>query len=151
MLSDEITATADRLLEVRYAERRKRLSTEIAEIKLKYAARYMLNSSLTVMSMNAFCGQEIVIRAGIAWQVMLEVLPSPGDACSEDMLGDLDRFMRVNIDASFAEVTQILIQDIEKMMRPERVSLEEARNHAIAKYEIEIDSMRGKGDKSSVR
>jgi hypothetical protein len=138
MLTEKIIERANRFIEVQNAERRKQMSAEITEVKLKYAAQYLLHSSLTVMSIKAICEREIEIRAVIAWRAIVGVLQSLGVESSDEMAEDLKQFMSVSINSSYDELTQILSQNLKNMMRQEQVSLEEARNHAIAKHEMEI-------------
>jgi len=138
MLSKEIAERANRLIEVRFAERRTLLSDEITAVKLRYAAQYLLHSSLTITALKEICAREIDIRAAIAWQALGEALRSGGVASSDDMAEDLKHFMRESINSSFDEITRILNRYLENMMRPEQVSLEEARNNAIANHESEI-------------
>jgi hypothetical protein len=147
MLTEKIIERANRLVEIQVAERRKQISAEITGVKLKNAAQYMLHSSITVMSIKAICEREIETRAVIAWRETVGVLQTLEVEFPGNMAEDLKQFMRESINSSFDELTQILSQNLMHMMRSEQVSLEEARNHAIAKHEMEIELSKRKGDK----
>ncbi len=138
MLSEKIMERANRLIEARFAERRTHVSDEITAVKLRYASQYLLHSSLTVTALTEICEREIGIRAAIAWQAMVEALRSLGIEPSDDMAEDLKHFMQGSIESSFDELTHILNGYLKNMMRPEQVSLEEARRNALANHETEI-------------
>lgn len=139
MFSEKFMERANRLIEIQFAERRKQIPVEISTVKSKHAAIGALHSSTTVLHIKEICEREIEIRAVIAWQSLIRVLQTLGHESSDDIAGDLKQFMRESINSSYAELTHLLGQNLMNMMKLEQVAMEGARDHVIAKHEIEID------------
>ena len=141
MFSQKFLERANRLIDIQFDERRKQVPFEISMVKEEHNARGVLRSSMTVVRIKEICEREIEIRAILAWQSLVRVLQTLGIQSSDDIAVDLKDFLRESINSSYAELTQILRQNLMNMnmMTIEQVSLEEARDHVIAKHEIEID------------
>ena len=139
MFNDKFLERANRLIQVRLAERQKQIPLEISKIQRESAARGMLNSSMSILNTKEVCEREIEIRAVIAWQSLVRVINTLGYETKENLNNDLKEYITNSINTNYEELTQILNQNLRKMMKPEQVSMEEARNHAISKHEIEID------------
>lgn len=139
MFNEKFIERANRLIEIQLAERRKQLAIEISKIKSEHAARGLLRSSMTVLCIKEICEREIEIRAVIAWQNLVRVIQTIGAESTNNIAADLKQFMQENIISSYDELMQLLSQNLMGMKKIEQVSLEQSRDHTIAKHEIEID------------
>jgi len=139
MFSEKFLERANRLIDIQFVERRKQVPLAISKVKNEHNARGVLRSSMTDARIKEICEGEIEIRAILAWQSLVRVLQTLGIQSSDDIAVDLKEFLSAVINSSYAELTQILSQNLMNMMTTEQVSLEEARDHVIAKHEIEID------------
>jgi hypothetical protein len=139
MLSEKFLERATRLIENHFFERRKQTPVEITKVKEEQAERNAFYSGMTISRIREICEREIEIRAVIVWQSLVRVLETLGDESSDDIAADLKQFMRESINSSFDELTHLLHQNLAKTINPQQVSLEQTRDHLIAKHEIEID------------
>lgn len=139
MFNDKFLERVSRLIEVRLAERRKQIPLEIAKIQRENNARGMLNSSMTILQTKEICEREIEIRAVVVWQSLVRVINTLGYESKEILRNDLKEYLLNSIAENFDELTGILNQNLRNMMKPEQVSMSEAKNHAMSKHEIEID------------
>lgn len=139
MFNDKFLERVNRLIEVRLAERRKQIPLKISKIQRESSARGMLNSSMTIIQTKDICEREIEIRAAISWQSLERVINILGYESKERLRSDLKEYLSKSINTNFEELTQTLNNNLRNLMKPEQVNMVEARNHAISKYEMEID------------
>jgi len=139
MFNEILLERVNRLTDVRLSERRKQVPIEILKIKQDGNARGMLNSSTTILPIKDLCEREIEIRAIITWQSLVRVISTLGYESKATLGNDLKEYLFSKINSNYEELTQVLNQNLGNIMRPEQVQMDEARNHALAKHEIEID------------
>lgn len=139
MFSEKFLERVNRLIEIQFAERRKQVPLKISIVKREHAASGSLHSSMTVLRIKETCEREIEIRAILVWQSLVRVIQTLGIESLNDITVDLKQFIRERINSSHAELTELLSQNLMNMMKIDQVSLDEARDHVIAKHEIEID------------
>lgn len=138
MLSEKFLDRVGRLIDVGLAERRKQLPMEIMRVKSEFSARGVLHSSMYVLKIKELCEREIEIRTAIIWRSMVRILRAGAEEYG-GLSDALKRFIYDQIDLAFDELTGILSQNLMGMMTLDKVPLDDARNHAIATHDIEID------------
>jgi hypothetical protein len=139
MFSDKFIERVNRLIDVQLAERRKQMPFEISKIQREHNARGMLHSSMTILRIKEVCEREIEIRAIIIWQCLVRIINTLPNEQNDDLATDLKQFLSESINTNFIELTGILNGNLMNMMKPEQVDMMEAKDHAIAKHDIEVD------------
>lgn len=138
MFNDKFLERVNRLIEVQLTERRKQIPLEISRIRNEANAVGMLSSGRTILQIKESCEREIEIRAVLTWRSLVRVINTLGYDSKDNLGNDLKEYLNNTINTNFEELNQLLNQNLGRM-KPEQVPMDEARNHAVSKHEIEID------------
>ena len=146
MFSEIILDRVNRLIDIQLAERRKQIPLEILKIKNSHNARGVLHSSMTILGIKEICEREIEIRAVLFWQNLVRVMQTIQVQSSDDLSIDLREFMKNKINSSHDELRQLCSSTLGQLFNSSSIernagphSLENTRDHVIAKHEVEID------------
>ncbi len=142
MLDSLICDRAKRLIEVDFDKRRKLLPADIGHLKADAARRGMLSSGNTIMSLYNIFARELEIRSVIVWQNIVRAHQNNGAQIADSLRADLKQEVNKYILQAFDELTFSLQRELQNPGLPNvppQSTLVDAKNHEIAKHDIEID------------
>ena len=139
MLPEKIKERTSRLLEVQIAERRSQLPKDIAVTRNHFGLNGTLQSSMYCLAVKEVCEREIEIRSVLAWQAIVRIMRTLAAEASTVEPSDVKIYIREKISVAHAEITDVLGQNLFNVMKIEQLPLNETRDHAIEKHEVEID------------
>ena len=130
----------NRLSAVRIGERKEQFPLECGRLAADLSAKGMLRSGTHVLRSQQMHATEIAARAILTWETLVRVHRTFGSQPSPTMREDFKSLLRARVDADYQELTASFIEKQKSNgMIQQQFSLLEARDHTLAKHEIEID------------
>lgn len=141
MLPENIKSLSRRLIEVELACRQKKLFPEALETLMgEIASKGFAFTAGSLLRITEACSTEMETRAAIVWQQLLRVISNLGISPYNDMARDLKGEWKSHLEVCCADLTAHLMKKKQLITPPPaNISLSEARDRIVKKYEAEID------------
>ena len=139
MIDPVIKERCNRLVEVKFAERRKQIQNEIAQINETAASRNMYGSSIRLVQIHKLLSRELEIRAILTWESLVRVHRLLGSPTTETICEDFKEEISSYIHQAHDELSEKLRAIMKDAPVNVKLDLDEAKLQSIAKHDIEID------------
>ena len=140
MLDGKIFDRARRLIECRFAERRKALSEEVERIMGKLGFEGCARSSGAFKLVRDACEEEIRTKAEIVWDSIQEVHKALGSSITETLATALKQEVGYHVEAIVEEISKYMIQRLPMSKSDAHYfDFENIKREVKEKFDVEVD------------
>jgi hypothetical protein len=139
MLNALLSDRARKLITVQFDERRRLFPLDIRLFIAEAARRGSYHSGGMVIRLHDVHARELEIRTIIAWKSIVRAHQGQGSPLTDGLRQDLKQELNQHVLQAFNELTGSLVRELQPLKGMPKTDLEDAKNHAIKKHDVEID------------